>query len=54
MITGWWVIYLDETGAEEHRIPTDKPKGSPSWERADDALYYKVDFERFSVEWVDA
>lgn len=53
-VYGWWVIREHGTNKEIHRIAGHSPKGSPTWERADDGLLRKVDFGRFWLEWEDA
>lgn len=53
-IYGWWLIVDRETEQEVSRIAAHHPPGSSAWNKADDGLLYKVDYERFWSEWVDA
>jgi hypothetical protein len=49
-VYGYWVIRSNDDDAEVHRIAAHHSPGSSSFDRAEDGMYRKVDFDRFYIE----
>lgn len=51
-VYGDWVVRSQADDSEVHRIACHQPPGSSSFDRAEDGIFRKIDFDRFYVEFV--